>query len=148
MVIEALGNLLDIDIVELPKLCRRLIIFEGRSAMRVFVHIEPQRSVERGAEIQLRRLGGSNDVDEILDVPLLPSSFQRHQISLLGYTADHEAIWVHALDQLHTTFVDLVILEEFATFSQTARLRLEPKLSPTDRAWTSRCIIVHHDGRV
>ena len=41
--------------------------------MRVFVYIGPQGGVVRSTEIQLRHLGGSNDVAEIVDVSLSAS---------------------------------------------------------------------------
>lgn len=78
--------------------------------MRVFVYIGPQGGVVRSTEIQLRHLGGSNDVAEIVDVSLSASYFRRQQITLLRYEVDHEAIWLQALGQFHTKFVDLVIL--------------------------------------
>jgi hypothetical protein len=70
--------------------------------------------------------GGSNDVAKIVDVPLLGPSSQREQITLLRYEVDHEAIWLRALAQLHTKFVELVFLEEFAiAFVETLELGIE-----------------------
>jgi hypothetical protein len=67
--IEALGDLVNGGVVELPELRRRLVVFESRSTLCVSAHVESQRSVERSTEIEFRHLDGREDIADKINDP-------------------------------------------------------------------------------